>query len=164
MQEAAIPIFPAGGLPSPDRHTSYNDELRLGPFHPSRYTRADEQMKGVTMHIDDASSIDGHIRKAIDAEFSLSNQIPLPSDVSRSIRIVAESNPMAPRAWWKLQLDREKGVVNSAADIQEFRNCSKPASIRSETWRLQAVALAFLLRTFDLVARIGSNNLHTAST
>ena len=102
------------------------------------------------MHIDGASSIDDHLRKAVEADFTLSEEIPLHAEVTRSIRTVADSNHMALRAWWKLQLDMAKGVVNSAADLQEFWNCSTTASIRSETGRLQKVDLAFHLETFDL--------------
>lgn len=150
MKKAAIPEFSLVGLPSPDRPTSYNDDRRLGSFRPIRYTRAGEQRQGIATYIDDASSIDDHLRKSIEADFSLSQEIPLPSEVARSIRIVDGSSHMALRAWRKLQLDRAMGLVNSAADLQEFWNFPTPASIRSATGRLHTVALALLLKAFDL--------------
>ena len=102
------------------------------------------------MHIQDSSSIEGHIRKAINSDFFLAKEIPLPPDVLRSIGIVADSNPQALRAWWKLQLERVKGAVRDAADLQPIWDNASPASIRSATGRLRPVALAFLLKTFDL--------------
>ena len=149
MREATIPIFSVDGLPSPDKPTSFNDDLRLGSFRPSRYTWAGEQRKGIAMHIE-ASSIDDHLQKAIRADFFLSKEIPLPPEVIKSIGVIANSDPRALRAWWKLQLARVKGVVNCAADLQEIWNNSTPDYIKTSTGKLQTVALAFLLRTFDL--------------
>ena len=106
IRNATIPIFSVDGLPSPDRPTSYNDDLRLGSFRPIRYTWAGEQRKGISTHIADSSPIEGHIKKATESDFSLAKEIPLPPEVLRSLDIVARSNPQALRAWWKLQLER----------------------------------------------------------
>ena len=102
------------------------------------------------MHIKDSTSIDDHLRRAIKADFFLSEEISLPPEVVRSVRISADSDPKALRPWWKLQLNRVKGVVNSAADLQTIWNNATPTSIKPATGRLQTVALAFLLTTFDL--------------
>ena len=148
--DAAIPIFPAVGIPSPDRLPSYNDELRLGSFLPSRYTWAGEQRKGISMHIKDSSPSEGHARKSVESDFSLANEIPLPPEALRSIDIVAYSNPQAVRACWGIQFERVKGVVRGAADLQTIWGNATPASIRSGDGRLRTVAMAFLLKTFDL--------------
>ena len=150
MKEATIPIFSVNGLTSPDKPTSFNDDLRIGSFRPIRYTWAGEQRKGIAMHIMGASSIDGHLRKATKADFFLPKEIPLPPEVARSVRIIAESGPKALRAWWELQLDRVKGIVNCAADLQTMWNDAAPTSIKSATGRLQRVAHSFILKTFDL--------------
>lgn len=64
MREAEIQIFSAAGLPSPDQHTSYNDDIRLGSCRPIRYTWAGGQRGAISMHIGDASPIDDHRRKS----------------------------------------------------------------------------------------------------
>ena len=107
------------------------------------------------MNITDASPIDDHILRAINSDFCLPNEIPLPPDSARSIDIVPESDPKALRAWRGLQLDRVKGIVNSATDFQAIWISAAPTSIKSATERLQTVALTTLLQTFDLGGRLG---------
>ena len=102
------------------------------------------------MRIDDSSSIDDHIRKAIGADFFLSHATTLHPEVARSIRILARSNPVALRARWELQLEGAKGVVNTASGIQEIRHNATPGTIRSATCRLRTATLAFVLKTIDL--------------
>ena len=150
MKNATIPIFSAEGLPSPHRPKSYNDNLRLGSFRPSRYTWAGEQRKGLNTFIEDSSSIEDHINKAVQSDFFLAKEIPLPPEVVKSLSIVARSDPQALRAWWKLQLEKVRGVVRDASDLQAIWNNATPSSIKPATGKLQTVAIAFLLGNFDL--------------
>lgn len=53
----------------PEKHANYNDDIRLGPFRPIRYTWAGGRRKAVTTHTADAASIDDHLRMAIREEF-----------------------------------------------------------------------------------------------
>lgn len=100
------------------------------------------------MRIEDAPSIGDHLRETIKADFFLPKGIRLSTEVTRSIRIVAEFRPQAFRTWWEIQLNRANGVVNSAADLQKISVNSAPALLWSATGRLQSIALAFLLKTF----------------
>ena len=121
-KEGAIPILSAGGLPSPYQRPSYDDDIRLGSFRPSRYAWAGEQRMGIAMNIDDSDSTDDHIRKEGDADFSLSGKIPLRQEGARSIMIIPESNHNALRAWGGIHRDRVKGIVNIADALEEVRN------------------------------------------
>lgn len=115
------------------------------------------------MQVADASSIDGQIREEIDADSHPRAEIPLRPEVVKSIRIVSESDPKAVRTWRRLQLERIKGVVNSASDIQEVRNNSTHAPTKGASGKLQTAALAFLLNTPDLGGGGGSGNSNTIS-
>lgn len=164
MDDSTIPLVPVNALPSPGHPSSYSDDVRLGPYSPSRYTWEGGKRKGIPMHIQDESSIDDHLREAIRAYFFFAKEIPLPQEAMRPIGIVSDPNSQALRAWWEIQLGRVKGIVNDASRLQTIWNNSKHSSIRSATGRIQTVALVFLLMTFDHGgARIGSNNLPTAS-
>ena len=60
IKEANIPIFSAEGSTSPEQPTTYNVDIRLGSFSPIRYKWEGEQRKGISMRVDDATSIEDH--------------------------------------------------------------------------------------------------------
>ena len=70
--------FEVGSIPTCTRPDSYNNDLELAPFTPSRYTWAVEQRKGMVCHVTDSRDPMDHIRKAMGLEFPLAKPVRLP--------------------------------------------------------------------------------------
>ena len=87
MERATIGDIDITGLPHLLDPGLANDDLRLSSFRPSRYIWGGEQRKGVLMHIEDATSIDDHINKAVNQDFLLARSIPLPPEVGDSLSL-----------------------------------------------------------------------------
>ena len=150
MDKASLGDIDITGLP-PLRDPGFaNDDLRLTSFRPSRYIWGGEQRRGVLMHIDDASSIDDHINKAVNQDFLLARSIPLPDEVNESLSFIANTKPSHLRTFWNHQLKRVAHWVDLTNGIQRIWDCSTSPSIRSATGKLKSVAISALLDNFDL--------------
>ena len=57
-------------IPPLARPTSFNDDLSLGSFRPSKHVWSGEQRRGISMHVADAISIPDHVMKGLGLEFS----------------------------------------------------------------------------------------------
>ena len=72
IEKARIDPFESSKIPVITRPKSYNHDLELKSFTPSRYTWSGEQRKGLTCHITNSADAVGHMRKAMGLEFFLS--------------------------------------------------------------------------------------------
>ena len=150
MERATIGDIEITGLPLLSDPGTANDDLRLTAFRPSRYIWGGEQRRGILMHIDDATSIDDHVAKAVNQDFLLARSIPLPAEVGDSLSFIASTKPADLRSFWKHQLKRVDHWVKLTNGIQRLWDCAAPPSIRSATGKMKSVAIAALLGNFDL--------------
>ena len=67
------------------RPVTFNDDLTLGSFRPSKHVWSGEQRRDVAMRVTDASSIRDHVMKGLDLEFFLAKDIPLPDEIGESM-------------------------------------------------------------------------------
>ena len=95
-------IAPFGATRIPPVHITqdFNGDLVIGSFTPSRYTWSGEQRRGVSMYIADASSMSDHVLKAMGQEFYLSGDIPLPSEITDSLRVISTMPPVVLKSFW----------------------------------------------------------------
>ena len=85
------------------------------------------------MHIDDATSVQNHVEKAVKEEFYLSNDIPLPPEVDDSIRFIRSSTYAGAKSFWPNQLKKVGSYVTAAQGIQDLWTKETPPSIRPAT-------------------------------
>ena len=76
-RDANLRPFEVVPIPTCTRPESYNIDLKLAPFTPSRYTWSGEQRKGAVRHITDSTDRVGHARRETGLEFTLETP-PLP--------------------------------------------------------------------------------------
>ena len=150
MRGALLGDIDITGLPPLTDPGLANDDLRLTSFRPSRYIWGGEQRRGVLMHIDDATSVDDHINKAVNQDFLLARSIPLPDEVNESLVFISNTKPRHLRAFWDLQLKRVNHWVRLTDGIQQIWDATTSPSIKSATGKLKSVAISALLDNFDL--------------
>ena len=103
------------------------------------------------MHIDDATSVQNHVERAVwGGEFYLTQEIPLPPEVDAPIRFIRSTTYAGAKSFWPNQLDRVRSYVTAAQGIQNLWNKETPSTIRSATGNLRSVSLTALLQNFGL--------------
>ena len=85
MERARIPAFRAVDLPVYATTSDPNDNIRLSSYRPIRLFWGGEHRRGINLRIEDAYSKIDHIVKAIDREFFLAADIPLPPEIQPSL-------------------------------------------------------------------------------
>ena len=147
---AQIKPLDSGRIPACVKPASYNNDLELGTFTPSKFTWAGEQRKGLDCHITESTDIDDHTRKALDLEFFLSKPVPLPAEIRESLEFIrgAETNDVAD--FWTKQLMMVRKVVDDAKTIQQQWEDQIPNKEDRRPPSLRTVALLHLMKNFDL--------------
>ena len=102
------------------------------------------------MHIDDATSIDDHIAKAVNQDFLLARSIPLPAEVGDSVAFIATTKPAHLRAFWRHHLKRVNHWVRLTEDARRIWDCAAPPSISSATGKMKSVANSAPMGNFDM--------------
>ena len=105
------------------------------------------------MHIDDATSIGDHLRRAIREDFRIAKEIPFPDELSGSVRFINNSDPKATRLWWELHAERVGNLAGDLAETQMIWGARTPERIASATGKLKTVALLELSHNFHLGGR-----------
>lgn len=153
IEKAKISPVGAPKLFDHEEPGNYNDDLLLVSFRPIRYTWAGERRKGITMHIADAESIDGHIRREIEGDFYMEKETPIPGELSESIRFVNNSYPRAISLCWGLLAERVGNLVGDLTETQKIWDVGTPFCVSSATGKLKPVFLLALSLNFHLVGR-----------
>ena len=89
MVKAAVLPFRPAVIPPMQRPVTFDDDLCLGSFRPSKLVWSGEQRRGIATHITDASSIEDHVFKAMDQDFFLAKDIPLPGEINEALTFAA---------------------------------------------------------------------------
>ena len=105
------------------------------------------------MHIADATSIEDHLQREIKEDFYLAKDIPLPTELSESLRFINNSDPRAIRHWWNLQGERVESLVDELQETQLVWDARTPDCIAAATGKLKTVSLLALSLNFNLGGR-----------
>ena len=116
IQAAARPFNP-DIIPPLARPTSFNDDLHIGPFRPSKLAWSGEQRRGIAMHVNDAASIEGHVMKAMFLEFFRAKDISLPREIETAMDQMISTPVSLQVGFRREQIDRVKKVVEDAAAL-----------------------------------------------
>ena len=130
MTLASIPKFDHDKVPILAKHLSYNDDIRLGCFAPSKLVRGDTQKRGASPAITDPLSYTDRITRAVSAEFPLGVDIPLPEEVTCSLDWIASAPPEVVAKFWADQLDKLSTLVTDCSGHQGIWNDSIPEPLR----------------------------------
>ena len=116
----SIPVFPFGRtrIPEAVKPASYNDDLYMESFRPTRAIWPGEQRNGIPFNIPDATSHSGHVRKALGKPFRLSNPAPLPADLSDAVRYIRDTPDISILNTWPVQLQAVKNLATAAQTAQ----------------------------------------------
>ena len=150
MERAKIKKFEKGAIPPCHKPTSYNNDLELGTFIPSKYTWSGEQRKGLDCHITDSTSIDDHTRKAMDLEFFLAKPVPLPDEIKDSVEFIRNARTEDVLDFWTNQLATVREVVQEAESTQKQWDDQMPNKGQRRPPTLKTVALLHLMKNFGL--------------
>ena len=102
------------------------------------------------MHIDDASSIDDHVNKAVDQDFLMARPIPLPAEVDESRALIATNPPRGLLSFWNFQLKRVANYVDLTSGIQKIWDNAAPPEIRDASGKMKSIAISALLGNYDI--------------
>ena len=150
MINATVRPFRPDIVPPLVRPATFNDDLTLGSFRPSKHVWSGEQRRGVAMHVTDASSIQDHVMKGLDLEFFLAKDIPLPEEISDAMSFML-STPLSLQVdFWADQLKRVRLLVDQAADLQQKWYQKVDPRIHSATGKFNFIAMMSLMDQYNL--------------
>ena len=147
---AQIRPFESEKIPPCLKPTSYNNDLELGTFTPSKFTWAGEQRKGLDCHITDSTDIEDHTRKAMDLEFFLAKPVPLPDEIRESLEFIKGAETADISEFWTNQLMMVRKIVDDAKLTQQQWEDLIPNKEHRRPPSLRTVALLHLMKNFDL--------------
>ena len=102
------------------------------------------------MHIDDASSIDDHINKAVAQDFFLAKAAPLPAELDESIEFISTTPACKLHSFWDAQLKRMADYVALTSGARRIFGDATPPEIKSATGTMRSVATSALLGNYDM--------------
>ena len=102
------------------------------------------------MRIDDATSIDDHINKAVAQDCFLSKETPLPEDVAESVALTPTTRPARLRPFWAPQLKRAAEYADLSQGAHRIRDNAAPREIKSAAGRMKSIAISALLNNYDI--------------
>ena len=153
MVRAAVLPFRTSVLPPVARPVSFNDDLLLSSFRPSKLVWSGEQRRGIMMHISDAASIEDRVFKAIDQDFFLPKDIPLPGEIADALTFTMNTPLEIQVDFWREQLDRVQVLVDKAEEQQAFWYSQTPVTISHATGKFKFLAFTTLMDQYGLGGR-----------
>ena len=102
------------------------------------------------MHIDDATSTDGHSNNAVVPDFAIANAKLHPDEVDEYLAFIAVSPPAKLRAFWNSQLTKVADYVDDTMGVQKIWDNAAPPEITSATGRMESVAISALLDNYGM--------------
>ena len=150
MQNASIPKFDPNLVPDVRVRVDYNDDIYLGPFEKSNKIWTGTQKNGAAPEIPGEPSYYDHVTKALQTEFCLSKEIPIPPEIVDSSEWISTTPHDEILSFWKTQFSALQQLVLDAAQSQaEWTNLTHQF-LKPATERCQAVAFRQLLCHFNL--------------
>ena len=84
MEQATIPRLDRALVQLPRLHSSFNDDVKLDSFLPADMTYAGKQRRGIRENFESCTSMQGHVRRALNERFPLAAPIPLPEHIKKA--------------------------------------------------------------------------------
>ena len=126
MAKARIGPFEADKIPPCTKPDSFNNDLNTGAFTPSKFTWGGEQKRGILCHVTDSKDIPDHVRKAVDLEFFLGKDVPLPHEIKDSLEFLRTTKRPEILKFWEEQLAPLRQLVTEALPLQQGWGKSTP--------------------------------------
>ena len=145
-----IPPFRRDRVPSLGEQASSNDDLKVSHYESSPYTYMGQQRRGDFEPIKDADNHLDRIYKAIELEFFLARQIPLPEEMHEANKFITSAPPESIIAFRNKQLARLDTMITQAATTQKEWQQQTPDSIKCVTGELKTVTIAQLLDYYNM--------------
>ena len=102
------------------------------------------------MHIDDATSNDDRLNKAIAMDFCLSEDIPTPGEINESREFIRNAGPVKLRTFRDTQLRRVAKYVDIARGAPTHLGQRGPPEIVPATGKMQSVDISAILNNYDI--------------
>ena len=118
-ERAQAKTFEAGMIPPRPRQLSYNNDLELGAFSPSKFTWAGEHRKCLTCRITDSKGPAGHTFKAMGLEFCLAKPVPLPGEIRESLEFAQWADNHVVSQFSTDQLAKVRKIADDAKTTQQ---------------------------------------------
>ena len=142
--------FDEDRIPAITRPESYNDDLYMSSFTRCRTVWAGEQKKGIPHNIPSAVSHADHVGQALLQPFHLAAPVPLPAELSASLRFIRETPDVSILHFWKEQLRAVRELVQAARPTQLLWDAAAPPSLQPVMGRVASVALTDLMAQYGL--------------
>lgn len=128
MRGAGIPNFRAELVRKVHKLSDYNDDLAPDCFSQSKKAWAGAQRMGLSPEILNATSYEGHITKAIGADFPLPRGTPVPQEILTSSNWLGSSSLPEVTPFRENQLIRLRSLVADASAAQAEWGSLSPTS------------------------------------
>ena len=137
-------------FPFPLKRHTYNDDIRLEPYQPALLHLSGGQRKGIHEPLYRCTSREHHVCCAVEGDFPLSSETPLPSEAIRAIEFVRSSPDEEILGTWASQLRAAVGLVKSRTPDQNRWNAIIPGPISAAVGKFQTVAVEKLIRQLNI--------------
>ena len=84
MGKATSPRLDRALIQLPRFHSSFNDDVKLESFLPADMTYAGKQRRGIHENFESCTSMQGHVRRALNERFPLAAPVPLPEHIKKA--------------------------------------------------------------------------------
>ena len=150
MENATIHKSDPNLVPDVRVRVDYNDGLHLGSFAKSNEIWAGTQKKGVAPEIPGGSSYSDHVTQALETEFCITKEIPIPPETIGSSEWISTTPRGEILCFRKSQFPALQKHVLDATQSQAVWTNLTPQVRKPATGRFQAVDSTQLLIHFNL--------------
>ena len=84
MGKATSPRLDRALIQLPRFHSPFNDDFKLDSFLLADMTYAGKQRKGVRWNFEPCTSMQDHVRRALNERFQMASRIPLPERIEKA--------------------------------------------------------------------------------
>ena len=134
----------------PLKRRRYNDDIQLDPYRPALLHFAGGQRKGTHEPLGRCLDRKHHVWRALQEDFPLSLETPLPSETIRAIEFTRSTPDVQIMRIWDVQLRAAEDLVRSCAPAQTKWNACVPESISAASGKFQTVAAKQLIHQLNV--------------
>ena len=122
----------------------------MSSFAKSRTVWAGGKRKGIPFNIATAVPYADRVEKALLQPFHLANPIPLPDEVSASLRFIRDTPDLSILRHWPSQLGAVEKLAKASQPLQLIWDAAAPPSLQPVAGRIASVALTDLMAQYGL--------------
>ena len=138
-----------------DRPSTFNDDLAITSFRPTKHVWSGEPRRGAAFRATDATSIPGHVAKGVGPEFFLSEDIPLREEIREAMDFTGPPLPQPPPTiasgvLCENRLKRAELVVGHDTSLPHKWYRKSGHRIQSATAKFTFIAMMSLMAQFNI--------------